>query len=60
MSPIAKILGNKTYEIKYRWRVENNFTGWTTYKKFKSKKRLQEEINKLSSKSSDFIEYSVF
>lgn len=57
MTLLVKILGKKSFEIKYRWKVENTFTGWTTYKKFKSKKRLQEEYEKLSLKSSEFVEY---
>jgi len=60
VSPIAKILGKKSFEIKYRWKVENSFTGWTTYKKFKTKKRLQEELDKLTLKSSEFVEYKLF
>ena len=60
MSPIAKILGIKAkYEIKYRWKVEGAFTGWTTYKKFKSKKKFQEELEKIKDKSSEFVEYQV-
>ena len=56
---LSKIIGGKTFEIKYRWKVEGSFTGWTTYKKFKTKKRLQEEFNKISLKSNEFIEYKV-
>jgi len=60
MDLLAKVLGERKFEIKYRWKVENIYTEWTTYEKFKTKKRLAEKFEELSMKSPDFVEYKVF
>lgn len=60
MSPLTKILGKKSMEIRYRWKVEGTYTGWATYKRFKSLKKLKEEWGKLSEKQSEFVEYQIF
>lgn len=59
LSSKVKILGKKKLEIVYRWKVEGSYTSWTTYKNFKTRKKLEEEIQKLSQKDSEFVEYRV-
>ena len=46
-------------EIMYRWKIENQFTLWTTYKKYKTKDGLEKEFSSLTQKVNDFIEYKV-
>ena len=53
------MFAKKKLEIQYRWKVEGAFTGWTTYKRFKTKIKFEEELSKLSHKSSEFVEYKV-
>ena len=59
MTIITKMFAKKKLEIQYRWKVEGAFTGWTTYKKFKTKIKFEEELSKLSHKSSEFVQYKV-
>ena len=57
MSQIAKILGKKSLAIKYRWKVGDSYTGWTTYKKFKTEKKLRDELDRLKADANEFVEY---